>query len=155
MLRAPDTGAVTLTLTCLCLLTQTNASGHQQVLPGQAAAREVKEESGILVDPADLQEMAEVTFRFPARPKWDQTVSVFTTPDWAGEPGESTEITPQWFPVTQLPLDDMWDDARYWLPHVLAGQRINATITYADDCQTVTRANLDLPPGFVMRGRGY
>jgi hypothetical protein len=38
----------------------------------------------------------------------------------------------------------MWDDARYWLPRVLAGQHVEATITFADDCATVARIELPL-----------
>jgi len=33
----------------------------------------------------------------------------------------------------------MWDDARYWLPLVLAGQRVRAVITFGSDCATVER----------------
>jgi hypothetical protein len=31
----------------------------------------------------------------------------------------------------------MWDDDRHWLPHVLAGKRIQATFTYQADNETV------------------
>jgi 8-oxo-dGTP diphosphatase len=31
----------------------------------------------------------------------------------------------------------MWDDAKYWLPSVLAGEHVTATITFAEDCATV------------------
>ena len=36
----------------------------------------------------------------------------------------------------------MWDDARYWLPRVLAGERVRATFSYADDCETVARVSV-------------
>jgi 8-oxo-dGTP diphosphatase len=36
----------------------------------------------------------------------------------------------------------MWDDARYWLPRVLAGERLSATFSYAADCETVATADL-------------
>jgi len=49
----------------------------------------------------------------------------------------------RWFPESALPLDGMWDDARYWLPRVLAGQHVAAVITFAPDCATV--AALDPP----------
>jgi hypothetical protein len=38
----------------------------------------------------------------------------------------------------------MWDDARYWLPVVLAGQRVRANITFAADCATVAAIDPDL-----------
>jgi 8-oxo-dGTP diphosphatase len=158
---------VPLIATCLCLLTRIGDEGQLEVLlgrkktglgtgktvglgghvedgetPGEAAAREVKEESGICVDPAGMVEVADITFRFPARPAWDMTVNVFTCGQWAGTALESAEIIPQWFPVADLPFASMWDDARHWLPRVLAGERIRASFSYADDCETVASADI-------------
>lgn len=155
------------TATCLCLLTRISGDGLRQVLlghkktglgtgkivglgghveecesPAEAAAREVKEESGIHVTQGALREMAHVTFLFPACPRWDMVVSVFTAADWTGQAAETREIRPEWFGVTDLPLARMWDDARYWLPRVLAGERLSATFSYAADCETVATADL-------------
>lgn len=151
-----------LTETCLCLLTRVRSDGTGEVLlgrkktgfgqgkvvalgghvepgeaPAEAAAREVKEESGIDVDRAALTEAAHLTFLFPARPAWDMTAVIFTGGTWSGEPGESDEVSPQWFPVTALPYDRMWDDAPYWLPRVLSGERLRATFRYAPDNEMV------------------
>jgi 8-oxo-dGTP diphosphatase len=153
--------------TCLCLLTRTGSGGERQVLlghkktglgtgkivglgghveqcesPAEAAAREVKEEARIDVTPAALFDVAHVTFLFPVCPRWDMVVSIFTSTDWSGEAAETAEIRPEWFPVADLPLDRMWDDAKYWLPRILAGERVRATFTYADDCETVVEATL-------------
>ena len=153
--------------TCLCLLTRTGSDGNREVLlgrkktglgagktvglgghveddetPAEAAAREVKEEAGISVDVADLAEVAHITFLFPVCPRWDMTVNVFTSADWTGQAAETAEIVPGWFPVSDLPLASMWDDARHWLPRVLAGERLRATFTYAPDCETVATAEI-------------
>ncbi|MFI9581284.1 hypothetical protein ACIHCQ_05455 [Streptomyces sp. NPDC052236] len=48
-----------------------------------------------------------------------------------------------WFPVEQLPFEEMWDDARYWLPQVLAAQAIEAEIVFAEDCETVAEATVN------------
>jgi 8-oxo-dGTP diphosphatase len=160
-----DTDAMTMTSMCLCLLTRSSAATGQEVLlgvkktgfgagkivglgghvdpgetPAQATVREVAEESGIVVDFMDLREAGVVTFQFPARPKWDQIVSVFTADRFAGHAVESEEITPQWFTVDDLPFTKMWDDARFWLPQVLAGERLTAVVTFAEDCETVAEA---------------
>ena len=151
-----------LTSTCLCLLTRTRRDGTREVLLGhkktglgtgkvvglgghvepgesaaEAAAREVKEESGLCVSPGSLTRAAHITFRFPAHPSWDMDVEIFTAAAWAGEPSESAEVRPQWFPVAALPFDRMWRDAAHWLPRVLAGERLTATFTYAGDNEAI------------------
>lgn len=164
-----------LTATCLCLLTRVTSDGQREVLlghkktglgtgkivglgghveegetPAEAAVREVKEESGVHVPPGTLTEAASVTFLFPARPEWDMTVAVFTAAEHSGDPVETSEIRPEWFPLAALPLDRMWDDARQWLPRILSGERLRATFTYASDCQTVARARIESWPALVM-----
>ena len=154
-----------LTQTCLCLLTRASADGEPQVLLGykktglgtgtivalgghvedretaaQAAAREVKEESGIAVAADSLREAAQITFLFPTHPAWDMTVDVFIVGSWSGEAAETNEIRPQWFPIAALPLDRMWDDGKYWVPRVLAGERLRATFSYAPDRETVAES---------------
>jgi 8-oxo-dGTP diphosphatase len=75
-------------------------------------------------------------------------VVVFASADWSGVPAESDEIRPLWFPVADLPYDRMWEDARQWLPRVLAGERLAATFSYAPDCETVAEAAITpLPVG--------
>ncbi len=112
--------------------------------PADAAAREVAEESSLIVVASSLVHMARLNFVFPVRPSWNQTADVFVTEHFAGEAAESDEVIPRWFGVDALPFDGMWDDARYWVPRVLAGQRVTADITFADDCATVAAANPDL-----------
>jgi 8-oxo-dGTP diphosphatase len=110
--------------------------------PAEAAAREVAEESGLTV--SGLVHMASLNFVFPARPSWNQTAEVFLTSDFDGEAAESDEVIPRWFGFDALPFDRMWDDARYWMPLVLGGERVSADITFADDCATVAAAEPDL-----------
>jgi 8-oxo-dGTP diphosphatase len=105
--------------------------------PDAAAVREVAEESGLIVAADALQHMASIEFRFPARPSWDQTADVFVTSVYQGEASESDEVAPRWFAEDALPLSLMWDDAKYWLPRVLAGEHVDVRIAFADDCATV------------------
>jgi 8-oxo-dGTP diphosphatase len=155
------------THTCLCFFTRVGPFGRAEVLLGRkktglgagkvvglggkveagesavaAAVREVAEESGLTVDPADLRQAAVVDFRFPARPAWDQWATVFVTARAAGVPHETVEIAPAWFPVDALPLEEMWDDARHWLPQVLAGRTVEADVVFAADCDRVASARV-------------
>ncbi|MFI9103793.1 8-oxo-dGTP diphosphatase [Streptomyces fildesensis] len=156
---------MSLTSMCLCYLTRVSDAAGPEVLLGvkktgfgagklvglgghvepgesplQAVVREVMEESSIRVEPAQLRELGVVTFRFPARPGWDSVVSVFGSDRFSGEAEESDEIAPEWFPFDDLPLARMWDDARLWLPRVLAGEYVTAEISFAEDCETVSGA---------------
>jgi 8-oxo-dGTP diphosphatase len=147
--------------TCLCLIRRRNDGGPEVLLglkksgfgvgkwvglgghiepgekPDAAAVREVAEESSLVVAADALQHMASIEFRFPARPSWDQTADVFVTSVYQGEATESDEVAPRWFAEDALPLSLMWDDAKYWLPRVLAGEHVDVRIAFADDCATV------------------
>jgi 8-oxo-dGTP diphosphatase len=103
----------------------------------EAAARELAEEAGIHVAVDDLQPVGHLTFLFPHRREWEQVVHVYCAHTWQGTPVESEEMAPAWFRVDEIPYDQMWDDDVYWLPHVLAGERVQATFTYRADNETV------------------
>lgn len=163
-----DDAGMTLTSMCLCLVTRTTAEGEQEVLlgrkkrgfgagnivglgghveagetPVRAAVRELAEESSLVVDEAELRQAARLVFRFPARPAYDQEVAVFVTDKAVGTARESEEIAPSWYPVRSLPLEVMWDDAKYWMAAVLGGAHVQAEFTFADDCLTVAQARIE------------
>ncbi|MCU1529060.1 MAG: hypothetical protein JWP75_2823, partial [Frondihabitans sp.] len=54
-----------------------------------------------------------------------------------GDPYPSDELDPEWFDLDKLPLDEMWDDAKYWLPGVLDGGQVSREFVFADDLATV------------------
>lgn len=116
--------------------------GH--VEPGetalQATVRVAHEEAGLELAPEDLTAAGLVRFRFPARRAWDQDVAVFTATQWSGDPMPSDELTPAWYPVDDIPFDEMWDDARYWMLPVLDGGHVDLTVTFGPDNSTVESA---------------
>jgi 8-oxo-dGTP diphosphatase len=105
--------------------------------PAVGAARELFEECGLQVNPDELKPCGQLEFVFSAKPNWHQLVHVFLGHVWFGEPLESDEMCPEWFAVNALPLERMWDDARHWLPSVLAGNSVNSRFVFAADNQTV------------------
>jgi 8-oxo-dGTP diphosphatase len=153
---------MTLPQVCVCYLTRESAVTGTQVLlgrkkkglglgnivgldgklePGEtavdAAVREIEEESGLVVSASALTPLGVLTYLFPHREDWSQESSVFVCSEWSGTPRESNELDPVWFDVAALPLDEMWDDARHWLPGVLAGVPVRATFTFGADLATV------------------
>lgn len=110
----------------------------------QAAVRELEEESGLRVDPADADLAAYLDFRFPHRREWDMTSHVFVVRRWSGQVRLSEEIRPEWFPVQAPPFALMWDENRVWLPHVLRGERVELVATYGADNDHLTAVNLQV-----------
>lgn len=109
--------------------------------PEDAAIREVAEETGIVVDREALEARGVLDYVFPTRPSWSQRSFVFVCRTFSGAEMPSEELVPEWWPVSALPLDRMWDDARYWLPMVLAGGRVAASFEFGADLSTVVASD--------------
>ncbi len=98
-----------------------------------AAVREIKEEIGVTVAPEDLEPAGTLQFDFDDNPEWAQTCEIFLVRQWQGDPGESEEMRPQWYPQTSLPFSEMWIDDPHWLPLVLAGKKIGGKFLFGDN----------------------
>ncbi|WP_374947222.1 8-oxo-dGTP diphosphatase [Agreia sp.] len=156
---------------CVCFITRRDERGTRQVLlgrkktglglgnivglggkiePGEtsldAIVREIEEESSLVVDPAAASEVGFIRYSFPSRESWSQDSTVFVVDTFSGTPQESDEIVPDWYDVTDLPLDGMWDDAKYWLPQVLAGETVHASFTFGEDLKTVSELSFETAP---------
>ncbi|MBT2597773.1 8-oxo-dGTP diphosphatase [Arthrobacter sp. ISL-72] len=107
----------------------------------EAACREVQEEIHVHVAEHDLVTAGTVDFVFPARPEWNMFTTVYLSERWAGEPRESEEIAPQWYPVQKLPVQHMWADAEHWLPAMISGERIAVRVVLAADNENVAEVH--------------
>jgi mutator protein MutT len=96
----------------------------------QAMIRECQEEIG--VTPLQYEKVALHDFVFPDGTP-DMQVHTYTCTAWEGEPRETEEMAPQWFKINDIPYDDMWQDDRYWLPQVLAGQHLHTRFSFDAD----------------------
>lgn len=103
-----------------------------------ALVRESREE--ISVVPMRYEHVAELDFIQDADTQnpWHMYVYAYICTEWQGEPCESDEMAPQWYSLDEIPYDAMWDDDRYWLPQVLAGERVTGTFTFDADDRMVT-----------------
>lgn len=99
----------------------------------ETAVRELYEETTIQAQQVDLQAKGYVDFQFPAKPNWDQRVYLFVLENWSEEPQETDEIRPFWVWQSDIPFAQMWDDARYWLPRLLAGEAIIGRFVFNGD----------------------
>lgn len=112
--------------------------------PSAAAVRELEEETGVTVHEDELKPMGQFEFLFPAQPTWSQLVHVFVAQCWEGIPKESREMMPTWFAVDEIPFERMWQDGAHWLPHILAGEGIQARFTFRADNETI--AAMEIKP---------
>jgi 8-oxo-dGTP diphosphatase/2-hydroxy-dATP diphosphatase len=92
------------------------------------ARRELKEETngmeGLIVD-----EMGVIIFRFPDDPAEKiHEVHFFRIDTYIGDAKETEEMHPRWFPIKQIPYDQMWPDDFYWMPMLLKGKKFKGEI---------------------------
>lgn len=89
----------------------------------QALIRECQEE--IKVTPQSYEKAANILFHEQIEGELKTMhVSVFTCTKWNGEPGETEEMAPKWFNLSDIPYEEMWPDDSYWLPLVLSGKKL-------------------------------
>ena len=105
--------------------------GH--IEPGETAlecaVREVQEELGITA----LGAKHVGVLRFQFADGFSIQGEVFTASGFEGEPVETDEAVPHWFPIDSLPYERMWADDRVWMPLMLAGQRFDGRFLFDGD----------------------
>lgn len=124
-----------------------NAPGGKLIdgeTPADAVVREVREETGLTV--TDLREHGTLTFYFGDAREPDFTVYVFSTTRFDGTLTGSEEGEVAWFDEAQLPYDNMWADDAVWLPHVLAGRRVEGVFRLSDDHKRLLEHELRVDP---------
>jgi 8-oxo-dGTP diphosphatase len=95
--------------------------------PLQCVLRETEEEVG--VRPRRIRLAAVLRFIDIRADDW--LGYIYLAEGCVGEPRESAEAVPVWYPIGRLPFDEMWDDDRYWLPRVLAGERVTGDFLFS------------------------
>lgn len=110
-----------------------------KVEPGETllrcALREMEEESGLALQPADVRHVGFLTFLFAGREGEELHVHVFSAQrSGAGgalrEPAETDEMAPVWVPEASVPFESMWADDVHWFPHLLAGRRFRGVFRF-------------------------
>lgn len=96
-----------------------------------AIIREVKEE--INVELITFKKQGSLSFVFPHKAKWNQTIVPFVAHTWNGNPIETDEILPKWFKHSQLPASEMWDDNPMWISLILQGKYVSGVFVYNED----------------------
>ena len=114
----------------------------------ESTIREAKEEIGVDIAPDDLEKVALNEFHFPDKDGWDMLVHCYIARKWKGEPTESEEMRPEWFKISEVPIDEMWSDDKYWFPQVLRGEKIKAEFNFIGAGEGVGKYTVDVVQGF-------
>jgi len=101
--------------------------------PRQAAVREIHEEIGVKIK--QCERVATIVFDdlFFKGVRRQLIMHCYVSSSWEGEPIETDEMKPEWFGADQIPYDRMWADDKFWLPQVLAEQKLEARFKFNDD----------------------
>ncbi len=114
--------------------------------PSVAGARELEEETrgdrevGVIVDPNHLEKVAIMHFRNTTEGgiTFVCKVHCFIAKDWQGEIISTDDMAnPEWFPIDNIPLDQMMLADRIWLPIMLSGKKIEGYATYGPRQETL------------------
>lgn len=106
--------------------------------------REAEEEIGVHIEERDLREGGILHFHFLDTPEWNTFCKVYMAFLWEGEPRESEEMAPAWFPTHALPFEKMWVDDKYWLPHALAGKYVDAEFSFSEKGNVITEQKIQV-----------
>ncbi len=102
----------------------------------ECAVRETFEESGVVVTPVDLEQVAFNEFFLASGTHIE--VTIYFARRWKGEPFETEEMSPKWFSFNSIPYETMWADDPYWLPRCILGEKIRGRASFLPDEKTIT-----------------
>lgn len=100
-----------------------------------AARRELFEECSLTADV--LEKVAVIDFYFSNKPQWNQRGHIYLCRHFTGTPSPSVEMVPEWFSIDDIPYDKMWEGDRLWIPKLLDGDKLSATMVFASDNESV------------------
>lgn len=94
-----------------------------------AAAREILEESGVVVSPEALQKVGVIDFYEEGEQIFE--CHIYTFAEWEGEFEESEEkMKPEVYDLESVPLERMFPADRKWVPLIFKGEKIRAKCYY-------------------------
>lgn len=96
----------------------------------ECAVRETFEEAGVKI--TKFEEVGRVVYdnlhykNHVVR----ELMHVFFATEWEGEPQDSDELDLEWYALRDIPYENMWSDAKEFLPDLLRGKRLEVHFDY-------------------------
>lgn len=97
----------------------------------QAIIRECQEELHITT--LNPIKMGELCFAMSDIP--DIHCHVYVTEEFEGTPTATVEADPFWCKISDIPYEKMWDDDQFWLPQMLAGNKVFGRFSF--ECEDI------------------
>lgn len=108
--------------------------------PEENIMREVYEESGLVVK--KLEKVGRIHFYRGSRKRTFGIGHLFIIREFGGKARSTEEGRVRWFDFNEIPYERMWDDDRYWLPHLINGLSFDSEFVYDKDMGKVIEAKL-------------
>ena len=120
-----------------------------KVMPGEteeaAMVRELFEESGLKA--LEYEKIGYLEFRLSDEA--DRiVVNIYRVHKFLGEPIETEEMVPKWFPLDGIPYELMWPDDPHWLPLALEGKKFQGHFEI-ENKQTITDYRIEIVDGIL------
>ena len=81
----------------------------------------------------DLEKIWVLHFYFDQDSTWNLNAHIFKVLDFEWIPTETEEMKPEWFEISKIPYDQMWEDDKIWFPRMLAGETIEYDFYFWND----------------------
>jgi len=95
----------------------------------QCAKRELQEEVGMTAHETQL--CGDLWFQFTNG--FALKVYVLLCQNASGEPIETDEAFPIWYPIHTIPFEEMWEDDHLWIPWMLAGTHFSGRFLFDNE----------------------
>ena len=106
--------------------------------PVECVVREAQEELGITaLDPVEIG-----VLHFQFTDGLAIQCHVFRATECTGEATETDEAIPLWTPLDAIPIEEMWEDDRYWIDHLIESRKFRGYFEFDGEVMLSNRMDL-------------
>jgi len=69
-------------------------------------------------------------------------MTIFVTKGYQGDFEETEEMKPQWFDISDIPYEKMWEDDVIWLPRVLQEKKVEYRFEFNLDGKIINQTRI-------------